>query len=81
MSYMLKSESFMVVDGPYKGKKYEHGKEYFDIPPNEINKFVEMSPKATPPVKSKPQVSEAKKNVTSDDNQKPIVRSGANKED
>lgn len=40
--FILKSESFMVVDGPYKGKKYEHGKEYVDIPPGEEKKFTEI---------------------------------------
>jgi hypothetical protein len=42
MTYILMGESFQMVDGPYKGKKYERGKRYDDIPPTEKKRFEDV---------------------------------------
>jgi len=68
MAYILKGESFQMVDGPYKGKKYERGKTYDDVPPTEIKRFKEVAAAVPKPVPGD------KKNENSDD--KPM-RSGA----
>ena len=46
MAYILIGESFQMVDGPYKGKKYLHGKKYSDIPPTEKKRFKEVKEKS-----------------------------------
>ena len=42
--YVLKKniENFEVVDGAFAGKKFERGKSYTEIPPEEKKKFVEQ---------------------------------------
>ena len=44
MPYILKNgiESFEVVDGPFAGKKFEKGKAYAEVPPQEKKKFEEV---------------------------------------
>ena len=41
MSYRLKKgqESFQVVDGKFAGRRYERGREYDEIPPEESRRF------------------------------------------
>ena len=46
MGYILNGESFQMVDGPHKGKKYERGMEYADVPPTEKKRFKEVKEKA-----------------------------------
>ena len=55
--YKLKKgqPGFEVVDGPMKGKKFEPGKVYKDIPPQERHRFEEVKkekPKKAPPKKA-----------------------------
>ena len=47
--YKLKKgiESFQVVDGPFAGRKFEKGKEYAEIPPDEAAKFEKIKPPKT----------------------------------
>lgn len=46
MKYKLKQkfEAFEVVDGPLDGRKFEHGRVYEEIPPQEKHKFEEVKP-------------------------------------
>lgn len=39
--YILKQniEAFRVVDGPFAGRRYRHGVEYAEVPPEETHKF------------------------------------------
>ena len=48
-------ETFEVVDGPFAGRRFERGKEYAEIPPEEKHKFKEIKPaeKAEPRAKKK----------------------------
>jgi len=74
MPYILKGESFQMVDGLYRGKQYERGHTYADVPPTEMTRFKEV--KAVVPVsKSKPVA--VKKNAAFDDKPKTSARSGA----
>ena len=43
-------ERFQVVDGPFAGRKFEKGKEYAEIPPDEAAKFEKIKP---PKIKAK----------------------------
>ncbi|TAN40794.1 MAG: hypothetical protein EPN22_16995 [Nitrospirae bacterium] len=53
MVYRLRSgiENFQVVDGPFKGRRYEKGKNYdaAEIPPQEKNKFEAVKEKVSEP--------------------------------
>jgi len=55
MKYKLKKkfEAFEVVDGALAGRKYEHGRVYEEIPPQEKAKFEEIKP-VEPPKETKP---------------------------
>jgi hypothetical protein len=86
MPYLLTSETFQMVDGPYKGKKYQRGKQYSDIPPTEKKRFKFVGeaskprPEVVPPKggTDKPAGKPvAKKNEGSDDKPKTSARSGA----
>lgn len=48
--YTLKKnqEAFVVVAGPFKGKKFERGKEYSEIPPQEKHRFDIVRPAEEP---------------------------------
>ena len=50
---------FMVVDGPFAGHKFESGKLYEEIPPQESHKFIEV----VEPVEIKP----GKKNISANE--------------
>ena len=47
MKYRLKknAESIQIVDGPYAGRKYEKGKLYDEIPPEEAHRFERIKDK------------------------------------
>jgi len=47
--YKLKKgfENFQVVDGPFAGRKFEKGKEYDEVPPDEAKKFEKIRPPKT----------------------------------
>jgi hypothetical protein len=44
--YRLKTTSaaFEIVDGPFAGRKYLHGKTYAEVPPQEKDKFEKVGP-------------------------------------
>ena len=42
MPYTLKGESFEIVDGPHKGKKFVRGAVYEDVPDNEKKRFTKI---------------------------------------
>lgn len=70
MRYKLVAESFQVVSGDFKGRKYKRGESYEEqyIPPSEITRFERMieepipapAPSAAPaePAKKKKEVTE-----------------------
>lgn len=55
MSYILKTgvESFVVVDGPFAGRKYKRDQVYAEIPPQEKKKFVKQRSKPAAKQKTK----------------------------
>ncbi len=58
--YMLKNNQpdFEVMDGQFAGRKYVHGVEYAEVPPDEVRRFTrieENKTQASPPAKKKAQ--------------------------
>lgn len=51
MGYKLKKnvEAFEVVDGPFARKKYTHGIEYDEVPPEEAGRFEKSKPRQAAP--------------------------------
>ncbi|MCX5824432.1 MAG: hypothetical protein NTY86_13235 [Deltaproteobacteria bacterium] len=68
--YQLKKgkESFTMVEGPFKGRKFEPGKSYSEIPPSMSGSFTEIK-KATAPAMRAAVVKPAK----ADDDKKAAV--------
>jgi len=48
MAYRLKDNQpdFDVVDGPFAGKQYRHGRDYDTVPPDQAQRFDEVKPEA-----------------------------------
>lgn len=44
-------ETIEIVDGPMAGRRYEKGKTYAEVPPQEAHRFEEMRPKKKAPAK------------------------------
>lgn len=78
MPYTLKGESFEIVDGPHKGKKFARGVVYEDVPDTEKKRFTEVAKPAQPVSAAPRQASQPaeKKKDGSDVKPKPAGQAG-----